>query len=429
MPVRLIMNNRTLTVLEGTEYDQQIHTFNLPYTKIYQINNRRDCFGIEEERPVRLNDPTKMIFCDFNAGKTHGIERVNEWDYDFNLFKYQCSTPKDWKSFNKTLNNQEENALNNKMNQAKADIIKEKELKLQKQAEEEEIRNAEEKINSMELEAIQKEFNLEELIEKDEKEREKAEEEKIRQEIEKEKEKRECLLRNIREKQIENQFNLMKESEVTDLTEQKKKAKEDIVKKRKELNDKIRDMKRRAARRMRMLRQELKGVKTSINDEVKGAYRKGGYNCAYTPGDKIYCKAKFTTNPEQFGNCMRSINSNEDWCGICCNNEIGTMFPNERHKCVVKCIYMPAPAPDNGMYDPKEKWFAAIKVNDGGSFVNTGGDVSSKSVQNQEQRIAQSVNELASQRTIERMSSSQTQTQSSSFSSSQVSSSQSSFAG
>ena len=73
MPVRLIMNNRTLTVLEGTEYDQQLHTFNLPYTKIYQLNNRRDCFGIEEERPARLNHPAKMIFCDFNAGKTHGV--------------------------------------------------------------------------------------------------------------------------------------------------------------------------------------------------------------------------------------------------------------------------------------------------------------------------------------------------------------------
>ena len=141
MPVRLIMNNRTLTVLEGTEYDQQLHTFNLPYTKIYQIINRRDCFGIEEERPARLNQPAKMVFCDFNAGKTHGVEWVNEWDYDFNLFKYQCSTPKDWKSFNKTLNSQEENKLDNKMNQAKADIIKEKELKLQKQAEEERFYN------------------------------------------------------------------------------------------------------------------------------------------------------------------------------------------------------------------------------------------------------------------------------------------------
>lgn len=426
MPVRLIMNNRTLTVLEGTEYDQQLHTFNLPYTKIYQIINRRDCFGIEEERPARLNQPAKMVFCDFNAGKTHGVEWVNEWDYDFNLFKYQCSTPKDWKSFNKTLNSQEENKLDNKMNQAKADIIKEKELKLQKQAEEEEVRNAEEKINSMELEAIQKEFNLEELIEKDEQQREKAEEERIRQEIEKEKEKRECLLRNIREKEIENQFNMMKDSEVTDLNEQKKKAREDIIKKRKELNDKIRDMKRRAARRMRMLRQELKGVKSNINDQVKGAYKKGGYNCSFTPGDKIYCKAKFTTNPESYGNCLRSVNSKEDWCGICCNNEIGTMFPNERHKCVVKCIYMPAPAPDNGMYDPKEKWFAAIKVGEGGSFVGNGRSVAGKSVQSQEQKIAKSVNELAAQKTVERMSSS-SQSQSSSFSS-QQSSSQSSFA-
>ena len=425
MPVRLIMNNRTLTVLEGTEYEQQVHTFNLRQTKFYQIPNKRTCFGIQEESPTRVNVPMDMVFCDFNAGKTHGLEWVNEWDYDFNLFKYQCSTPSDWKSFNNTLNNKEENDLNNKLNQAKADIIKEKELKIQKQAEEEEVRNAEEKINIMELEAIQKEFNLEELIEKEEEQREKAEEEKIRLEIEEEKEKKDCLLKSIREKTIENQFNLMKESEVTDLTEQKKKAKEDIINKRMELNNKIREMKKRAARRMRMLRQELKGVKSSINDQVKDAYRKGGFSCSFNKGDKIYCKAKFTTNPEEFGNCMRSINTKEDWCGICCNNEIGSMFPTERHKCAVRCIYMPPSPPENGLYDPKEKWFAAIKVSDEGRFGSHASDLSGKSVQSQEQKIAQTVNDLVAQRVVSQMSSSQSQ-QSSSFSSSQQTSSTSS---
>jgi hypothetical protein len=42
MPVRLIMNNRTLTVLEGTEYDQQLHTFDLRMSKIFQLPNRKD---------------------------------------------------------------------------------------------------------------------------------------------------------------------------------------------------------------------------------------------------------------------------------------------------------------------------------------------------------------------------------------------------
>lgn len=411
MPVRLIMNNRTLTVLEGTDYENQIHTFNLQTSKIYQTMERNNCFGVQEERPVRLNNQQQMTFCPFGV-KTNGIEWVNEWDYDFNLFKYQCSTPKDSKDFDGGFSKKDENDLNNKLNQAKADLIKEKEIKMQKQAEEEEIRNSEEKINSMELEAIKKEFNLEEMIEKEESAREKMEEERIRAEIEKEREKRECLMKSIREKQKENQYNLMKEEQISELEEQKKKAKNDIVSKRSELNNKLADMKRRAARRLRKLRQELKSVKTSINDDVRGAYYRGGYDCTYSSHNEVYCKARFTKDPVKYGNCLRSLTNKEDWCNVCCQTEIGSMFPTDRHKCVSRCTFLP-PTEGNGTYNPQERWFAALKVNDGKSMINNNAVISDA------QNTSNMINSMASSHTSQMMQKSSSQQ---SFSSSHESS-------
>merc|ERR1712195_294403 len=64
------------------------------------------------------------------------------------------------------------------------------------------------KTNSVALQAIQKEINIEEMIKNEEVERERKEEIEFNTRIEGEKEKQKCLVKAIKEKQLENQYNI-----------------------------------------------------------------------------------------------------------------------------------------------------------------------------------------------------------------------------
>jgi len=378
VPVRIIMNNRTLTVLEGTDYDNHLFTFNLKSSKFLRDINP-NCWGIEEEKPTKVGEPKKMKFCPFGL-RSNAKEWVEEWDYDYNLFKYQCSSPLDHKTFNNTMNpdGDDDDDLNNQMDNFKADLIRDKERKMQKAAEEDEVKNNEEKLNGLELEAIRKEFNMEEMLEKDEAQREKDDIGRVKEEVEKEKEKRACLLKTIKEKEMENQYNMMKEESSADLEEEKKNVKNDIIVKRNALSDKLNLMRRRAERRMRKYKQELKGVKSKISDDANSAYHKGGFDCIFQSGDQNYCKARFIKNPVKFGDCIKSIHNRSEWCGVCCKEEIGSFYTAERSGCMRSCD------PPHGEHlnsasgggVPDLRWKAAIQIDDGNAL-----DASKASVQ------------------------------------------------
>ena len=88
IPTRAIMNNRTISLFGGEEYDTLILTFNLRLTAFSRSAKHPGCFMLNEN-----NGKNVAELCPFgceNAGKA-----VEEWDYDFNLFKLQCNTAKD----------------------------------------------------------------------------------------------------------------------------------------------------------------------------------------------------------------------------------------------------------------------------------------------------------------------------------------------
>ena len=450
MPVRLIMNNKTLTILEGTDYENQLYTFNLKDTNFLFNSKNKNCWGIQENKPISDFESGKAFnFCPFGV-KTNAIDWVNEWQYDYSLFKNQCAIQKmsknaekqkdgldpnkedkndknDWDKLKDGDMGDDGDELDNKLNQIKAEIIRDKETKLQKHNEEAEERLNEEKLNSMELEAINKEFNLEELIEKDEAERERKEEANMYDQLKAEEDKRNCLMKTIKEKEIENQYNMMKDITYADQEEQKKSVKQEIIIKREELKKKIEDMRLRSARRLRRLKQHLKGVKAKITDDVNDAYKKGHYECHFREGDNIYCKARFTINPESFGRCIKAIHDKEQWCGVCCNAEIGSMYPEERQRCMKKCNFTPPP-PEN---IPTDRWFGAVSPDNAADMVRKGTDISFGSVQNQSEMMRHNVSDI-DRRQMESNSmshshqSSYSSSSSSSWSSSQSSSSSSS---
>jgi hypothetical protein len=87
IPTRVIMNNKTLSIFKGVEYDDLIMSFNMATTQfIRSINTFPSCFKLREGKK-------SGILCPFSP--EHDNRTLEEWDYDFNLFKNQCSTPRD----------------------------------------------------------------------------------------------------------------------------------------------------------------------------------------------------------------------------------------------------------------------------------------------------------------------------------------------
>merc|ERR1712166_749722 len=77
-----------------------------------------------------------------------------------------------------------------------------------KQEEKEQMVVLVKKTNGIALQAIQKELNLEAMIQKEEEEKIEREKAEIMANIEKERKKKQCVLNAIRERELENQYNL-----------------------------------------------------------------------------------------------------------------------------------------------------------------------------------------------------------------------------
>ena len=180
IPVRLIMNNRTLSVFEGEDYNSISNTFLLKSSSFIIDKENKGCFFIKENS----RNGNLIKFCSITDNQID----IEKWDYDFNLFKYQCNYNKPEYSYV----NEAQEKLKEKISEFKENILNEVQEKNKAKAEENEEKEMEKDVNNcnkVALKAIEKEVNIEELIRKEEILREKKQEEEMIKRI-KEEEKR-----------------------------------------------------------------------------------------------------------------------------------------------------------------------------------------------------------------------------------------------
>jgi hypothetical protein len=83
IPVRIVMNNQTITAFSGFKFQDLRKSFVLRKARIMKASGiYKNCFEIFQ------TNENQASFCDFGMESTENY--YNEWDYDFNLFKYQC---------------------------------------------------------------------------------------------------------------------------------------------------------------------------------------------------------------------------------------------------------------------------------------------------------------------------------------------------
>ncbi len=178
VPVRVVLNNRTVTLFAGEDYDSHIVSFVLKRSNLVIDNNQKECFFLNQD------DGKTARLCPF--GCDNAKKAVDEWNYDFNLFKFQCNYG------HREHEVDFEDRLKDKIKQAKQTILEETQEEMKRKAQDGEEKKLAVEIkqtNKVALQAIQKEINLEEMIKLEEEEREKKEEGEMLKKIEEEKKK------------------------------------------------------------------------------------------------------------------------------------------------------------------------------------------------------------------------------------------------
>ncbi len=213
----------------------------------------------------------------------------------------------------------------------------EREKEIKKKVEEKEEVKIEKQIevtNNVALQAIQKEINLEELIRKEEAEREAREEKEILITIEEEKKKSECLVKAIKERELENQYNL-RTKEATDQMEKiKQEASIQISVRRSQLKKQIEALRKNADRKKIKLKQQLATVRYTMANEMTKAYKKGDkLKCVNAISSaeqrKIYCSVAFSEDYSLYTECLEG----SEFCTTCCDSEFGEFYVNDRQDC------------------------------------------------------------------------------------------------
>lgn len=191
------------------------------------------------------------------------------------------------------------------------------------------------KANDIALKAIDKEMDIEQLLEKEELQRERDMEQQVEQQINNEKKKEECIDKAIKERELENQYNVRTKGQADEIDNIKTEAKRQISIRRSELKKKLENYRRRSRERLESKKAEIQNVRVEIADKLSKAYRKGDCSKCETALSndlewKSFCKAQFSVDYIDAKSC-----ENEDQrCNYCVDIEFGNLDIDEKERCM-----------------------------------------------------------------------------------------------
>ncbi len=327
IPIRLVMNDKTLSAFYDDNLRDRISTYLLDESTFIKTDDIRRCFIVK-------NNVSSTKFCMLDASRGDFLE---EWFYDFNLFKNQCRKEREKSNKYYTEEKKMEKEYKEKVNKIKMELIQQKSEEVKKSYNEEEKKNLETKINKfrkMSISALSKEIRLEDLLEKEEESREQSESEELQKQIKQEKNKEESLIKAIKEKELESQINVAKSQAERAIALIRKNTQAQILKQRQIISKKIKEMRSKRKRKDAELKNQILSIRSNIADRIKNINKKGNKaTCLSNKNTESYCNNNFADNPIKFQDCK----TKESFCYVCCENEFGQLHAVEKDDCYSSC--------------------------------------------------------------------------------------------
>jgi len=334
IPIRIVMNNYTITLYADDDYRDIKHSYKLSETTLSVEKTHFCCFSLED-------DTTKKMICGYDKFCGNGSTNpwANGWNKDFALFKNACRTGIytlltgiDEMNLKKALKKKigDGNAANARK---KARNIKEKMLGSFGQNS-----NPVKQAHEDGFKALQKELNLEKLIKAEEKEREALMLNSIGKKIENEKEKSNCLSRNIKEKKLDAQIMNERKASEDEASKFKKDMSKKVLKNRKNFKKMINSMRAKAALKRAAKLRQLAALRAKMAADIEKANKSGDMDKCKLGKTKIdyrhkYCDKIFPDDFVRNGDCKTAKN----FCYTCCEHEFGNMHIDKREECYNMC--------------------------------------------------------------------------------------------
>jgi hypothetical protein len=332
-PIRLLMNNYTISVYQDDNYQDNLYSFKLDNSRLL-LNQKKCCINVKDNYK-------EMQFCGFESdcGSIRKNTWANSWSKDFNLFKFQC------KVGIKLLNPGDLTILGekmkNKLGALKDDLVAEKQKLVNKKNKKRDVELMSLKIKKtqdMGFKVIEKELNIESLVAQEEKDKEALEMRNLMSKLKKEKKKRSCLDKKIKEKKKEGETIFDKNAQMIELGKIKKEIAKNVEIKRAELKRRIQLMRQRSKRRRAELQQRIQKVRGKMAKDIMLANKKGSSKfCRKGKKNKkeriAYCNANFVEDIVRNTDCK----DKDEFCYMCCENEFGDMFIQLREDCYNMC--------------------------------------------------------------------------------------------
>ena len=332
MPSRIVMNNRTITLFQDENYHKQVFTFNLPQVSFFQSTKDHCCFILRS-----LNQEYEICGFNTNCGNKENPVFFKSWQNDFFLWQTKCFVS----LHDKAWDEETKRDWDNKLQSANLDLLDEKAKLIKAKLNAFQDNNIERKIKSTHntvMSALQKEARMERLLAKEEKEKYDRETRNLLKTIKKEKVKKDCLVKALKTREKEDERKRKAKEAANQVNKMKEDAKKQVQQTRKRLRKKLDQIRKKARRRNRLLQQQLQKIRGSMAIELLNANKYGDMMiCKNTRVDKQkmqkYCDLNFLDNYAKNQDCKNP----DDFCYVCCENEFGNMFIDQRDKCYDMC--------------------------------------------------------------------------------------------
>jgi len=336
MPVRVLMNNSTITIYKDDTYTNIYHTFELQNTAFMLMKSKFCCFNIQDSF-MSTNLCGYEKFC----GTSKDNKWANEWSDHFKLFKVSCRVGKMETLISPDDEKALAEALRKKLGQGSASANIEKEENIKQQMLSQTSSNYKSKIvktQNMGLKAIQKELQLENLIRNEEKQKEEEELASIAAKIQAEKDKAACLDHNIKERDLDASIVNDRRSAENEIKEIKEEAVAQVKNNRAKMKKLIAMMRAKAKLRKSAMQAELQALRAKMAMKMAKSAKSG---------DMKYCRKGKTDKDYRFKYCDKhyvddfitnsDCKTDENFCYMCCESEFGNMHIDKREKCYNMC--------------------------------------------------------------------------------------------
>ena len=337
-PINIVLTNKTISLYRDDAHKECIISYFLSeLIEIKKLNKQT----LSDDYCLFLNDGhQKIILCalypSYNSSENEYSLRVNRdsWLNDILFFTKSCG-----EFYSKELN--AKGAIKEDINfhqiQTELDT-----LSLNEKAREE-MRKILTQTQELAMKALEKEIIKEELIEKEEEEREKRIEEEYNRKIDELNKQAEIIENKLSEKKKEAKYYETKSilnQKIKKITQQ---VKEQIEKNRIELKERIKNKKKEIDEKTNLYHKKIDELKHKISYKLYQANKRGdSEKCnpnksiieieAYC-NDNIYINNTIIEENSIKKNCVQK----EKYCYVCCENEFGEFHLDERANCYSTC--------------------------------------------------------------------------------------------